>query len=147
MPMLAALGIFEDTQDLPIDEIMEERKWKTSQITPMGGRIIFERLSCTPKSKSTEKEIFVRFNVNDGIVPLEGCADGPGKSCPLNGFLEHVKRRGEIAGDFRKLCGLSHDAPDRPTFLRQPSLDNIAAVAEDREGKDDKPKKLRFWGI
>ena len=58
-----------------------------------------------------------------------------------------MKRRGEIAGDFRKLCGLAHDAPDRPTFLRQPYSDNIVAVAEDREVKDDKPKKLRFWGI
>ncbi|PWW78411.1 phosphoglycerate mutase-like protein [Tuber magnatum] len=146
VPMLAAFGIFEDTQDLPIDEIMEDREWKTSQITPMGGRIIFERLSCAPKSESAEKEIFVRFNVNDGIVPLEGCTGGPGKSCPLNGFLEHVERRGEIAGDFRTVCGLAHDAPDRPTFLRQPSPDSIAA-AKGREGKDDKPKKLRFWGI
>ncbi|KAG0636336.1 histidine phosphatase superfamily [Tuber brumale] len=148
VPMLAAFGIFEDTQDLPIDEMMEDRKWKTSQITPMGGRIIFERLSCAPKNKSAEKEIFVRFNVNDGIVPLEGCADGPGKSCPLNGFLEHVKRRGEIAGDFRTICGLAHDAPDRPTFLRQPSPDSIMAAVEGSEARGDQPKKKsRFWGI
>ncbi len=62
---------------------------------------------------------FVRINVNDGIVALPGCFSGPGSSCPLEGFVSHVRRRGEEVGDFRKLCGLGEDAPNRITFLPQ----------------------------
>lgn len=100
----------------------------------MGGRIIFERLAylrttdcwsnapfypnhvyCT----QPEEEVFVRVNVNDGIVAIPGCEGGPGGSCPLDGFLTRVKEMGEKAGDFRERCGLSPDAPDRITFLHQ----------------------------
>jgi acid phosphatase len=144
--MLAALGIFEDDQDLPVDKIMSDRKWKTSQITPMGGRIIFERLSCVSKSNSSEKEIFVRFNVNDGIVPLDRCSGGPGGSCLLSSFLGHVKRRREIAGDFRGTCGLAKDAPDRPTFLRQPGTAPPAVDMGIKAAEKGKAK-YRFWGI
>jgi acid phosphatase len=115
VPMLAALGLFEDEKNLPVDEIWEERRWKTSQITPMGGRILLERLKCG-------KERYVRFNVNDGIVPLQGCSDGPGASCGLAKFEEYVKRRGEQAGDFREVCGLPEDAAKGLTFLRQPGF-------------------------
>jgi acid phosphatase len=115
VPMLAALGLFEDVKDLPVSGVWEERRWKTSQITPMGGRIILERLTCG-------KERYVRFNVNDGIVPLDGCGDGPGASCELQRFGEYVKSRGESAGDFRSVCGLDESAPDRLTFLRQPGF-------------------------
>lgn len=142
--MLAALGLFEDTEDLPVDKIAEDRKWKTSQITPMGGRILFERINCATKG-SEEKDVYIRLNVNDGIVALDGCSDGPGSSCSLNGFLEHVKNRGEIGGDFRNVCGLSEDAPDRLTFLRQP-MGKVEEVVI-AEVVKEKEKKKRFWGI
>lgn len=124
VPMLAALGLFEDSYDLPIDRIGKERLWKTSQITPMGGRIIFERLSCRSSSSShtEEPEIFVRFNVNDGIVALKGCSDGPGSSCSLPKFVEHIRQRGKEAGDFRTVCDLPKDSAEKITFLRQPGF-------------------------
>lgn len=140
--MLAALGLFEDAEDLPVTEIAKNRKWKTSQITPMGGRILFERLRCSAEG-SEQKEVYIRLNVNDGIVALDGCSDGPGSSCPLNGFLEHIKIRGEIAGDFRKTCGLGEDAPDRLTFLRQGRIETEEVVVV----KEKEEKKKRFWGI
>lgn len=140
--MLAALGLFEDAEHLPVNKIAKDRKWKTSQITPMGGRILFERLRCSAKG-SDEKEVYVRINVNDGIVALDGCNDGPGSSCPLNGFLEHVKARGVIGGDFKKTCGLAEDAPDRLTFLRQGG--DEAEVVVVIKAKEE--KKKRFWGI
>ena len=113
VPMLASLGLFEDDKDLPITHIWEDRKWKTSQITPMGGRIILERMTC-------QGEQYVRFNVNDGIVPLEACHTGPGRSCPLKDFEDYIKARGNKGGDFRTVCGLAADAAPGPTFLRQP---------------------------
>ncbi|KAL7273602.1 hypothetical protein RUND412_003527 [Rhizina undulata] len=163
VPMLASLGLFEDAYDLTVDHVYSERKWKTSQITPMGGRILLERLSCPSSSPEIdENEIYVRFNVNDGIVALDGCSDGPGGSCSLNAFMEHVKRRGEIGGDFREVCGLPEDAVDRLTFLRQPRkgeevVEEVAVEAEVEEAIVAEPvveqvvkpeeKKMRRWWI
>jgi len=100
----------------------------------MGGRITLERLAC-PATQTcwtnaplypnhiycdpVEIGHFVRINVNDGIVALPGCEDGPGRSCSLSAFSERVDRRGEELGDFRQLCGLDEDAPERITFLHQ----------------------------
>jgi len=128
VPMLAALDLFHDDEKLPVTHVASERRWRTSSITPMGGRVIFERLACPQSSSSSsssssgagvQEAIFVRINVNDGIVALTGCKGGPGKSCALDQFLEMVKQRGEDVGDFRDKCGLGKDAPDKVTFLHQ----------------------------
>ena len=85
----------------------------------MGGRIIFERLSCAAPQhcwsnapfypnhvycEPAKEEVFVRLNVNDGIVALPGCDGGPSQSCPLEKFLERVKRRGEEVPELVELC-------------------------------------------
>lgn len=126
VPMLAALDLFHDNEDLPITHVADERRWRTSSITPMGGRVIFERIVCSSPSSTLktsdvgeDEDVFVRINVNDGIVAIPGCKGGPGKSCALDRFLEMVKRRGEEVGDFREKCGLGKDAADRITFLHQ----------------------------
>ncbi|KAL8958149.1 MAG: hypothetical protein Q9193_004735, partial [Seirophora villosa] len=125
MPMLAALDLFPTEEYLPVTRrAASSRAWRTSQITPMNGRIIFERLTCNSASLNTSKggadsgaamEHFIRINVNDGIVALPTCASGPGSSCPLKDFLTLVRRRGEEVGDFRTTCGLDADAPGRIT--------------------------------
>ncbi|KAL0260462.1 hypothetical protein SLS55_004151 [Diplodia seriata] len=117
VPMLAALDIFHDKADLPITRRADDRVWKTSQVTPMGGRITFERLSC-PESESPT-QAYVRININDGVVPMPGCDSGPGRSCPLPEFAAKIKNRGVELGDFRAKCGLGDDMPDRITFLHQ----------------------------
>lgn len=62
---------------------------------------------------------YVRINVNDGIIALPGLISGPDSSCPLGEFLALVKRGGEGIGNFKDICGLSEEAPDRITFLHQ----------------------------
>ncbi|KAI9754503.1 MAG: hypothetical protein M4579_004673 [Chaenotheca gracillima] len=145
IPMLAALDIFPSPAspssphgdrkpqrlDLPVTHVPANRTWRTSQVTPMGGRIIFERLACSSQSPadlaystSNMEEIlppssFVRININDGIVPLPNCKSGPGSSCPLSQFLQVVSERGEQVGDFRNICGLGAEAPAALTFLHQ----------------------------
>jgi acid phosphatase len=64
-------------------------------------------------------DIYVRVNVNDGIVPLPGCDSGPGSSCPLKEFLKRVRKRGEETEEFGKICGLAEGVPERITFLHQ----------------------------
>ena len=132
--MLAALKLFVQTQDLPATDVLHDRAWRTSDVTPMGGRVIFERLACTAPIRCwnngpfypnhiycepPREEVYVRLNVNDGIVAIPGCQSGPGGSCPIEEFLEMVRKRGEEVGDFRKVCGLPDDAAERLTFLHQ----------------------------
>ncbi|KAE8845886.1 hypothetical protein PTNB73_01867 [Pyrenophora teres f. teres] len=123
-PMLAALDIINDPHPLPLTHIPHDRKWRKSQVSPMGGRIIFELLSCsinTPTtSASTPKERFVRLNINDGITAIPDCNSGPGQSCSLAQFAERTKRKGEEQReDFRSLCGLDEGSAERITFLKQ----------------------------
>ncbi|KAL6710649.1 hypothetical protein ACN47E_007706 [Coniothyrium glycines] len=117
-PMMTALNIINDKEHLPITHIAHDRKWRKSQVAPMGGRIIFELLSCRASSDA-EPEKFVRININDGITAIPDCKDGPGESCPLAAFAARTKKRGQEVGDFRELCGLNDDAADRITFLHQ----------------------------
>jgi acid phosphatase len=116
--MITALGVVNDDEHLPITHIAHDRKWRKSQVSPMGGRIILELLSCSANASSTPKK-FVRLNINDGITAIPDCDSGPGKSCSLADFAARTKRKGEEAGDFRQLCGLEDDAAGRITFLDQ----------------------------
>ena len=133
IPLLTALDLFPQTHALPVSHISQNRTWHTSDVVPMGGRIIFERLAC-PKPREcwsnalypnhvycepTEHESFVRVNLNDGIVAIPWCDHGPGSSCPLDAFLEGVRTRGKDVDDFRDICGLKEGAADRITFLHQ----------------------------
>ena len=146
IPMLAALDIMHSTFLLPVTHLPAFRKWRISQVVPMSGRIVFERLTCYPdyinirapatfKSKRhkhrkshpefdkvprPENGTYLRININDGPVALPGCSNsGPGSSCPLHEFLAHVRSRGEEVGDFREMYGLGPDVPGKITFSHQ----------------------------
>ncbi|KAL8808112.1 MAG: hypothetical protein Q9200_004407 [Gallowayella weberi] len=124
IPMLAALDLFPSQKHLPVTHRPKTRAWKTSQVVPMNGRVIFERLACRPSESeqqqhTSEHDYYIRINVNDGIVALPNCTSGPGSSCPLEEFLALVQRRGREVGDFREVCGLTDEAPSRITFLHQ----------------------------
>ncbi|KAF2847723.1 phosphoglycerate mutase-like protein [Plenodomus tracheiphilus IPT5] len=119
-PMLTALDVVNDEEDLPTTHIRHNRKWRLSQISPMSGRIIFELLSCaTDRPAGVAK--FVRLNINDGITALPDCNNGPGKSCPLEQFAARTKNRGLEVGDFKEVCELDENAADRIMFLHQPA--------------------------
>ncbi|KAK5129021.1 hypothetical protein LTR85_000354 [Meristemomyces frigidus] len=135
IPLLSALKLFPEEPDLPATHVMHNRTWRTSDVVPMGGRLIFERLACPGYQhcwdnadygypnhlycSPPEDEHFVRINVNDGIVALPGCDGGPGSSCPLDDFVAMVKRRGTEVGGFREVCGLEKDGAEGIEFLHQ----------------------------
>jgi acid phosphatase len=122
VPVLSALRIFHDEGDLlPLTEIKHDRKWKTSKVTPMGGRIIFERLRCwvdIASGVSRPSEAFVRVNINDGVVSLPGCDIGSGL-CSLEQFVAQLRKNQEDVGNFRSVCGLDDSLPERISFLHQ----------------------------
>lgn len=134
-PMLTALDIVNDEQHLPTTHIRHDRKWRKSQISPMGGRIIFELLSCSADD-ATGSGKFVRLNINDGITAIPDCNSGPGKSCPLAQFAERTRRRGLEVGDFKQVCGLRDDAADRITFLHQPVTGAAQARMKTERARD-----------
>jgi acid phosphatase len=119
VPMLVALDLWGDEDGGHPSTSIEkkERKWRFSDVAPMNARIIFERLGC--ETEGGPKQEFVRININDGIIPVPGCHNGPGGSCPLVKFLDRVKQKGAELGDFREKCGLGEDVPERITFLHQ----------------------------
>ncbi|KAF2177173.1 phosphoglycerate mutase-like protein [Zopfia rhizophila CBS 207.26] len=120
-PLITALDIINEPTHLPITHISHSRKWRKSQVSPMGGRIIFELLSCSIKHNygRTTHDHYVRVNINDGITAIPRCENGPGRSCPLAEFGVRVKQKGEEVGDFREKCGLEEGIPERITFLKQ----------------------------
>ena len=127
MPALATLGILSEPQgleDLPTDQIATERNWRTSDVVPMGGRLIFERVSCGTNEEEPSGEAAVRLFVNDGLIDLTGLphavpfTDVEG-AISVQSFQTLLSARGRELGDFRAVCGLSGDAPDRIKFLHQ----------------------------
>jgi acid phosphatase len=111
-PMMTALDVINDDEHLPVTHIAHGRRWRKSQVSPMGGRIIFELLACGERR-------FVRLNINDGITALPDCQDGPGRSCELGKFVERTRRRGEEVGGFREMCGLEEGDAEGIGFLHQ----------------------------
>lgn len=126
-PMITALDVVNDDQHLPTTHIKHDRKWRKSQVSPMGGRIIFELLSCNgeigiSQGSGVERSVpqkYVRLNINDGITALPDCQSGPGRSCPLEQFMARTERKGEAAGGFVELCGLEEGSAEKITFLHQ----------------------------
>ncbi|KAI9804964.1 MAG: acid phosphatase pho5 [Piccolia ochrophora] len=124
VPLLAAVALPTPLSptDLPITHRPTHNPYETSQLVPMGGRIIFERLTCSSRSSSRHSSppaVAVRVNINDGVVAIPGCDTGPGRSCPLEEFEALVERRGREVGDFRKVCGLGGDSEAAIGFLHQ----------------------------
>jgi acid phosphatase len=126
--MLTALDIINPKDHLPLTHIPHDSVWRKSQVSPMGGRIIFEVMACQMETRGWlgGRDRFVRININDGITALPGCDTGPGKSCRLSAFAARIKRKGDEVGDFKEMCGLEGPTvPDSITFLHQRDHDDM----------------------
>lgn len=128
-PMITALDVINDPH-LPTTHILHHRRWRKSQVSPMGGRVILELLACEDterredpdrredtegredserKEDTPQPSKFIRLNINDGITALPDCRSGPGASCPLADFVARTQRKGREVGDFAEVCGLDVD--------------------------------------
>jgi len=119
--ILSTLHLFRDGPlgKLPASHLEEGRNWRMSTVVPMGGRVVFERLVCNTDTNQNSKGIFIRLNVNDGIVAIPGCATGPGLTCPLKAFLGMLDEKLVEAGNFAELCEIDPNAPKHIDFLHQ----------------------------
>lgn len=128
VPMLAALGIYSgdrwtgekdlaDVPYLPVDRVAPDRSWKTSDLVPMGGRVMIERLQCGKARERAQRDTYVRLSINDGVLAIH---DRRGDALvELSRFQQTIRNRGEAVGDFRTVCGLHDEAPPGITFLHQ----------------------------
>ncbi|KAI0635070.1 phosphoglycerate mutase-like protein [Trametes polyzona] len=127
-PVVSALGIWNTSSAhgvYPLSPTRPDprRKFRSSYLVSFRGYIVLERLSCDPHpppstvhhksgqvveavGRSAHAQKYIRIRVNGAVVPVPGCASGPGSSCALDGFAAHVRKRGEVAGDFVERCGL-----------------------------------------
>ena len=131
IPALATLGIISELpgqEELPTDHVATERRWKTSDVVPMGGRLNFERISCEITERPQETAHGVRLFVNDALVDLTTLPYGVAfpaveGAISLESFRMFLAVRGTEVGDFREICGLGDDAPDSIQFLHQQRKD------------------------
>ncbi|ABN67079.1 secreted acid phosphatase [Scheffersomyces stipitis CBS 6054] len=104
----SALGIVEPSSDLPTDYVPFPSPYVHSSIVPQSARIYTEKFSCDGTS-------YVRYIINDSVVPIPKCSDGPGFSCEFSKFQEYIESRiGDV--DFPEQCGLKDDVPQDVSF-------------------------------
>lgn len=109
-PVLVPLGLFDDGRDLPNDHIAFNSLFKSSQIVPMGARLVIERL------RDEEDDQYVRIKVGDSVIPLSGCTSGPGFSCALDLFIDRVNDNlGNVT--YIETCHPDEDLPQNLTFF------------------------------
>ncbi|KAK6457806.1 secreted acid phosphatase [Scheffersomyces xylosifermentans] len=104
----SALGILEPSADLPVDYIPFPSPYVHSSIVPQGARIYTEKFSCAGTS-------YVRYIINDAVVPIPKCSDGPGFSCEFSKYEEYINERiGHL--NYAEQCNLNSTYPSEVTF-------------------------------
>lgn len=121
VPLLAALRLLDEDgpQYLPPDQLISNRSWRTSDVVPMGGRVVFERVACDTPERETER--FVRLSINDGVMQIPGLAASVKvpSAVAVTDFWKFVDAKLSEYGEFAEICGLPEGAATRISFLHQ----------------------------
>lgn len=83
----SALGLFDTIRPLPADRVEVRDVYRHTDVVPMGGRTVIEKYSCDDGNE------YVRFLVNDAVIPISSCSNGPGFACKLSDFESYVEER------------------------------------------------------
>ncbi|KAF4317710.1 hypothetical protein JM18_007075 [Phytophthora kernoviae] len=118
--MYSGFGLNYD-ESYATDAINATRNFRSSRVISMGSRLVTERITCGSDS-------YVRFNINEQVVPLPGCQSGPGVTCPLNEFVEYMKTRKTQVGDFVTECA-STGGSSECTLFENPVKNQCAATS------------------
>jgi len=98
--LAAEIGIFDNEAQLPATYVSPNRLFRTSNFVTMRGTISFETLNCA-------SEKFIRVRLNDAVYPVVSCQSGPGRSCPLQQYLQLIEHKLQNAGDFQTICNIT----------------------------------------
>ncbi|KAG7662827.1 PHO5 [[Candida] subhashii] len=119
---MSALGIFTPEYPLPVDEILFDRKFVHANLVPQGARLYTEKYNCDGDS-------YVRFVLNDAVIPIPGCNNGPGFSCGFDDFRSFIKQRLERI-DYIEECGVPANVSQSLTFYWDFKTKNYTAPFE-----------------
>ncbi|CAH2353161.1 repressible acid phosphatase [[Candida] railenensis] len=82
----AALGLMDPETPLSPDAVPFPNPYVHSRLVPQGARFYTEKYSCA-------NETYVRYILNDAVIPLKGCSSGPGFSCKFDEFETYIENR------------------------------------------------------
>ncbi|CAH6718787.1 acid phosphatase Pho12p [[Candida] jaroonii] len=102
----SSLGFFDDPV-LPKDKLLFRKTFSKSVIIPQSTRLILEKYAMN-------NETYVRWILNDAVLPLEQCANGPGFGCQIDQYIDIMEQRVENY-DFNEFCGT--DGADEISFF------------------------------
>ncbi|KLO20760.1 phosphoglycerate mutase-like protein [Schizopora paradoxa] len=73
--IITAMGLLKANYNgnVTLDQIDENRAWQSALISPMGGKLFVERLSCA--ANGSKNSTFVRMLLNSAIMPLHTLPD------------------------------------------------------------------------
>ncbi|KAI3402786.2 PHO5 [Candida oxycetoniae] len=82
----SSMGLINPENPLPIDHVPFPNTYNAAEQFPQGGRTYIEKLKCGDKS-------YVRFIMNDAVIPFPSCTDGIAFTCALDKFVDIVNSR------------------------------------------------------
>ncbi|KAI0721339.1 phosphoglycerate mutase-like protein [Cerioporus squamosus] len=98
---------------LPVDHIPKKQTYVGSRIVPFATHLTGQVMSCPAADKSGNKESYIRFILNDGVVPLTGinhCTANKDGLCPVDKFVQGMKERiAEV--DYQYDCFANYTVP------------------------------------
>ena len=108
---LSAVGLFDNGIPLTGEHMpFMNHAFHKSWIAPCGARLYTQKFECpTELSNGTytnTTEDYVRYVLNDVVIPIENCSTGPGFSCELQDFVQYAE--GRMQGiNFAEQCDIS----------------------------------------
>ncbi|CUM68074.1 uncharacterized protein PRCAT00005789001 [Priceomyces carsonii] len=103
------LGLIKPREPLTPDYIPFPNIYTATNLVPEGARVVLEKYKCLNES-------FVRYIVNDAVIPIKMCADGPGFSCSLSNFEKIANYR--LKGlNYNKDCKNPSNTTDTVSFF------------------------------
>ncbi|KAI0777494.1 phosphoglycerate mutase-like protein [Trametes elegans] len=114
--VLTALNFSNFVQEgpLPVDHIPENHTHYNAQyIVPFASRLETQVVSCPAGDDSADKKPFIRFVLNDGVLPLTGakyCTENKDGLCPVDDFVKSMQERiAEV--DYQYDCFANYTVP------------------------------------
>ncbi|CAI5757445.1 unnamed protein product [Candida verbasci] len=118
----SALGLFEPKDPLPYNRIVFDRTYQHANLVPQMSQWVLEKLQCS-------NETFVRYIVNDAVIPIEGIATGPGFSSPLKDYEDYINKR--LQGkNYIEQCNVPSNVSQSLTFYWDWKTKNYTAPLE-----------------
>lgn len=109
--ILVAMGLFIPDKPLDMNKVgFLNNNYKAGDLSPMGMNLVLERLSCN-KTAISDEGTYVRVILNNAVIPIDNCTDGPGYTCSLQNYTQYLNTTME---KFSDVC----EVPDgAPTYL------------------------------